>query len=91
MTYNVIVDLLDSINEKTGDMVYLDNNATTRVDNAVVEAMMPFFSENYGNPSSAYFLGRKNKRIMEFTSPFCASRGGFSNCINNKETDYLQL
>lgn len=38
-------------------VVYMDNNATTRVDPEVVEAMLPFFSENYGNPSSMHILG----------------------------------
>ncbi len=37
--------------------VYLDNNATTRVDEKVVEAMLPYLRENYGNPSSMYDLG----------------------------------
>jgi cysteine desulfurase len=37
--------------------VYLDNNATTRVDPAVVAAMLPFFSEHYGNPSSLHGFG----------------------------------
>ncbi|MGD9654703.1 MAG: NifS family cysteine desulfurase, partial [Sulfuricurvum sp.] len=37
--------------------VYLDNNATTMVDPAVVEAMVPFFSEVYGNPNSLHRFG----------------------------------
>ncbi|MHB0952089.1 MAG: cysteine desulfurase NifS [Allorhizobium sp.] len=37
--------------------VYLDNNATTRTDPAVVEAMLPYFSECFGNPSSTHAFG----------------------------------
>ena len=37
--------------------VYLDNNATTMVDPAVTEAMIPFFSEIYGNPNSIHRYG----------------------------------
>lgn len=37
--------------------VYLDNNATTRVDPDVVAAMLPYFSEAYGNPSSVHAFG----------------------------------
>ncbi len=37
--------------------VYLDNNATTRVDAEVVAAMLPFFTEFFGNPSSTHEFG----------------------------------
>jgi len=39
------------------NIIYVDNNATTRVDPAVVEAMMPYYSEYYGNPSSMHAFG----------------------------------
>jgi cysteine desulfurase len=43
---------------------YLDNNATTRVDPRVVEAMMPLFSIAYGNPSSMHALGAAAKSAV---------------------------
>lgn len=39
--------------------VYADNAATTRVSDAVVAAMLPYFTEHYGNPSSTYPLGQE--------------------------------
>lgn len=39
------------------NVVYLDNNATTKVAPAVVDAMLPYFSQNYGNPSSMHSFG----------------------------------
>ena len=46
--------------------VYVDNNATTRVAPEVLEAMMPYFSEFYGNPSSMHFFGGQvQKKVNE--------------------------
>lgn len=44
---------------KDAALIYLDNNATTKIDPAVVEEMLPFLTEQYGNPSSAYSFGKK--------------------------------
>ncbi|MDO9632819.1 MAG: cysteine desulfurase NifS [Humidesulfovibrio sp.] len=46
------------------NVVYLDNNATTRVAPEVLEAMLPFFSERYGNPSSMHNFGGSVGREM---------------------------
>ena len=42
-------------------VIYLDHAATTATRPEVVEAMLPYFTENYGNPSTVYELGSKNK------------------------------
>lgn len=47
-------------------IVYLDNAATTKVAHEVVEAMLPYFEEDYANPSSVYrFAGRSTKAVDE--------------------------
>jgi cysteine desulfurase len=46
-------------------VVYLDNNATTQVDPAVLQAMLPYLSEFYGNPSSMHSFGGQVKRAVQ--------------------------
>ncbi|MCZ6865086.1 MAG: cysteine desulfurase family protein [Candidatus Dadabacteria bacterium] len=45
--------------------IYLDYNATTPIDPRVLEEMMPYLSENYGNPSSIHSFGRKGKEALD--------------------------
>jgi len=46
-------------------IIYLDNNATTKTDERVLEAMLPYFSEYYGNPSSMYDLGGRSAKAVK--------------------------
>jgi cysteine desulfurase len=46
-------------------MIYLDYNATTPVAPSAIEAMLPFLSEHYGNPSSSHALGRACQEAIE--------------------------
>ena len=47
------------------DSIYFDHAATTPIDDRVLEAMMPFLKENYGNANSAHQLGRTSKVAIE--------------------------
>ncbi len=57
-------------------VVYLDNASTTRLHDKVVEAMMPYMSIKYGNPSSLHSLGREAKRALD------DARENIKNAIN---------
>ncbi len=60
-------------------LIYLDNNATTKVDPQVLEAMLPYFKEEYANPSSIYdFAKRSNHAVKE-------ARGVMKDFFNAKD------
>lgn len=64
--------------------IYLDYNATTPVDEAVLEAMLPWFSERFANPSSRdYPLGQQAAKAVEF------ARERVKNAIGAKEHDII--
>ncbi|HQZ29665.1 MAG TPA: cysteine desulfurase family protein [Verrucomicrobiales bacterium] len=46
-------------------MIYLDNNATTRLAPEVLEAMLPWMGDQYGNPSAGYRFGRNARRAVD--------------------------
>ncbi len=50
--------------------VYLDNNATTKVDEEVVKAMLPYFSEYYGNPFSLHLFGAETGKAVHMGDIF---------------------
>lgn len=45
--------------------IYVDNAATTKIEEAVVEEMLPYLKEEYGNPSSIYSIGRNARKAVE--------------------------
>jgi cysteine desulfurase len=53
------------MNRSTGRTVYLDHAATTAVDPRVVEAMLPYWTQHYGNASSIYSLGRDAQHAVD--------------------------
>lgn len=60
------------------DITYLDNNATTRVDERVIEALLPFYRERWGNPSSSHRFG------AQLTADLDRARSSVARCIGAK-------
>lgn len=58
------------------ERIYLDNAATTKLDERVFKEMMPYFMEEYGNPSSVYSLGKNARQAIEL------ARGKVAKAIN---------
>ena len=47
------------------DRIYFDNAATTALDKEVLDAMMPYMTSHFGNPSSIYSYGRESRLAIE--------------------------
>ena len=63
-----------------GKLIYLDNAATTKTAPEVVDAMLPYFTEHFGNPSSVYGFAAANKEVItkqrnHSKSTWCEDRG----------------
>ncbi|MEC7838046.1 MAG: cysteine desulfurase family protein [Chloroflexota bacterium] len=65
------------------DQVYCDNAATTPVIPEVLDEMLPFFTESFGNPSSLYMLSQDSKAAIEF------SRDKVANAIKSKSSEVV--
>ena len=63
--------------------IYLDNAATTKVDEEVLKAMLPYFTEKFGNPSSQHQIGQEAKNALE------KSRKIIANAINAKTHEII--
>lgn len=63
--------------------IYLDYAATTPVDKSVLEKMMPYFSENFGNPSSVHNLGQSATAALDET------RSKVSKILNSKSSEII--
>lgn len=63
---------------KMDKLIYMDNAATTQMNDKVLAAMMPYFSEYYGNPSSVYTFAGKAKKAVDLARAALASGIGAS-------------
>jgi cysteine desulfurase len=67
----------------SNNCIYLDNNATTCVDSRVLEAMLPFFTENFSNASSSHASGQTAK------SAVVNARKQIANLISSSESEII--
>lgn len=65
------------------EKIYFDNNATTRIDDEVLNAMEPYLKEQYGNPSSTYSFGRDIKKAIN------DARNKFAKLINADDNEIV--
>ena len=68
-------------------MIYLDNAATTKVADSVVDAMLPYFKEYYGNASSIYQLGAKSKEALDESREYIAKTNEIYFTAGGSESD----
>ena len=61
--------------------IYADNAATTKVSKEVLDTMLPYFTQHYGNPSSIYEMGRYAQKCIE------QARETIANCLGCKPTE----
>jgi cysteine desulfurase len=64
-------------------MIYLDHNATTPILPEVLEAMMPYLTSEWGNPSSSYKFGSKLKGVIE------TARAQVAELIGARQTEII--
>ena len=65
------------------ELVYLDNNATTKCDDKVLESMLPYLKENYGNPSSIYSFSKPIKEQIK------QARRNIAKLLNAREKEIV--
>ena len=63
--------------------IYLDNNATTKIDEEVLNAMLPYLNEEYGNPSSIYSFGKNISDVIN------KSRNQISKLLNSEPDNII--
>lgn len=63
--------------------MYLDNSATTQISEEVLEEMMPYLTEEFGNPSTLYSIGRESKKALE------QARQRIADSINAKKDEII--